>query len=131
MFLKPMRPALLWAAFILIICAVPGENLPRLDFFAWLRPDKLVHLFIFGTLCFLLVKGFMKQEAFHLLRASPKSVAVLSSIAYGIVIELLQEYFFSGRTGDVRDVIADAIGAFAGLWCYNYFLKKKFPGHSS
>lgn len=130
MFFKSLRPALLWAIFILIICGIPGQHLPRLDFLSWLRPDKLVHLFVFGVLSYLLISGFLKQESVHTLKTNPYRWAVLLSVGYGIGIELLQEYLFIGRTGDVRDAIADAIGAVAGWVCYRYLLKKRLSRNS-
>ncbi len=131
MFLKPLLPALLWALFILIICGIPGDQLPRLDFLDWLRPDKLVHLFIFGLLCYLLISGFLKQDAISFLKSNPKFWAIIFSVVYGVIIEILQEYLFIHRTGDIRDAIADAIGAFIGLWCFNFVMKKRLSRKSS
>ena len=131
MFFKSLLPALLWALFILIICGIPGDDFPRLDFLDWLRPDKLVHLFIFGLLCYLLIRGFLKQEAIGFLKSNPNVWAVCISIAYGVLIEVLQEYIFIHRSGDVRDAIADAIGAFIGLWCFHFVRKKKLSRNSS
>ena len=131
MFFKSLFPALLWALFILIICGIPGQHLPRLDFWKWVRPDKLVHLFVFAVLCYLLINGFVKQERLNLFRKNPKLCAVLLSISYGIVIECLQEYVFIDRTGDVRDAIANSIGAFAGLWCFNLLQKKRLHRNST
>ena len=131
MFFKSLIPAILWAAFILVICGIPGQNLPHLDLWKWLKPDKLLHLFVFGVLSFLLIKSFVKPEANDTLRANPKVWAVLLGLSYGALIELLQEYVFIGRTGDIRDAIANAIGCLVGSWWYNDQLKKKLPSHTS
>jgi glycopeptide antibiotics resistance protein len=125
MFLRSTYPAFLWAAVILILCALPGSSFPKLTFLDWLRPDKVVHLIMFGALCFLLIKGFTQQNTFHPLSLYPKMYAALLSIIYGIVIELLQEYIFIWRSGEFFDVVADAFGALIGLWVYNYWIKKK------
>jgi len=55
----------------------------------------------------------------------PKTFSVVSSSIYGVFVELLQEYFFEDRYGDVYDAIADSLGAFMGLWFYNYWLKRQ------
>jgi len=131
MFFKSLLPALLWALFILIICGVPGHRIPRVDFLDWLKPDKLVHLFVFGVLCFLMIRGLTKSATVEFLHSHPRLWSVLISIAYGALIEVLQATVFIDRSGDVRDALADAIGALIGMWVFDYFQKKKSARHSS
>ncbi|MCX6291111.1 MAG: VanZ family protein [Bacteroidetes bacterium] len=125
MFFKSLWPALLWALFILVICGIPGERIPRVDFLDWMKPDKLVHLFVFGLLSFLLTRGFLNQDVPAFFKDHPKTSAVILSILYGIIIEVLQEYVFIHRSGDVRDAMADAIGAWIGIWFFNRWPKKR------
>ena len=105
--------------------------MPRLDLWKWLKPDKLVHVFVFGVLSFLLIRAFMHLVAASRFKTNPKAWAVLIGLIYGAVIELLQEYVFIGRTGDLKDVVANAIGSFAGSWWFVYWGKKKLPGNTS
>ena len=125
MFLRHLYPALLWALFILLLCAIPGPHIPRLTFLDWLQPDKIAHLVLFGVLCYLLIKGFRKQQAIQTFTDRSKVWAVLLSSVYGAVVELLQQYVFAKRSGEVLDVLADALGAFLGLWLYVYWVKRK------
>jgi VanZ family protein len=125
MFLRYNYPALLWALLIFILCAIPGPHVPRLKFLDWLKPDKIVHFILFGTLCFLLIRGFAQQSTFAFLLSHPKIYAVVLSSIYGIVIEVLQQYVLIKRTGEVNDAIADALGSFIGLWLYNFWIKRK------
>ncbi len=125
MFFKSLLPAFLWALFILIICGIPGHRLPRVDFLQWLKPDKLVHLFVYAILCYLLILGFMKQESAILFKTSPKLWAIVFSVCYGILIEFLQEYIFIDRNGDVFDALANSLGAFIGMWSFNFIGKKR------
>src|SRR5258706_6085937 len=129
MFLRYNYAALLWAFFILALCAIPGNRLPHLAFLDWLRPDKIAHLFLFGVLAYLFIKGFRKQTTFAVLNQYPKMYAILISIIYGIVIELLQEYVFYGRSGEMNDAMADAVGALIGLWVYKVSVKYKVTGN--
>jgi len=131
MFFRSLLPAFLWALFILIICGIPGQRIPRVDFLDWLKPDKIVHLFIFGLLSYLLIRGFMKKHAVAWFESYPRLSAVLLTVAYGILIEILQEYIFIDRSGEVFDAIADAIGALLGMWVFNYFRKRKVKRQSS
>jgi VanZ family protein len=42
--------------------------------------------------------------------------ATVLAIAYGGLIEVLQSVMGDGRTGDVLDLLADAVGALLGLF---------------
>ena len=129
--MKALIPALLWAGFILIICGIPGQNLPRLDLWMWLKPDKFVHVLVFGILSFLFIRAFVHPAAANVFKTHPKKWAVFIGLIYGAVIELLQEYVFIGRTGDLKDVVANAMGSFVGCWRFAYRGKKKLPGNTS
>jgi VanZ family protein len=120
-----MWPALLWALFILIICGIPGHKIPHVDFLKWLKPDKIIHLCVYAVLCYLLIKGFLKQETVASLRNNSKLWAVVLGIAYGVLIEVLQQYVFIDRSGDVFDAMANSVGAFIGLWAFNFIRKKR------
>ena len=124
MFLKYHLPALVWALFILIICGIPGNRLPDLTFLEWLKPDKIVHLLVFGILVYFVIRSFTFQSSINFLHEYPRFTAIIISICYGVLIEVLQEYVFVHRSGDVRDAIANTIGVFIGLWYYNRKIRK-------
>jgi len=131
MFFRSLLPAILWALLILILCGIPGQRIPHVDFLSWLKPDKIVHLFLFGLLSYLLIRGFTRQQAVALFTAHPRLWALLLTIAYGALIELLQQYVLIDRSGEVFDALADALGAFLGMWVFDYLRKKRFPRESS
>jgi VanZ family protein len=124
MLLKKMWPALFWALFILALCGLPGSAIPELTFLDWLKPDKIVHLVLFGVLSFLLIKGLAGYDLNSAWTSYPKTFSLIVSSLYGVLIELLQEYVFIDRHGDVYDSIADAVGAALGLWFYNNRLRR-------
>ena len=121
MFWRHNRAAFLWAILILILCGLPGNNFPKLSFLEWLRPDKIVHLILFGVQTFLFIIGFSRQDRFLNLRTNAIRWGVLLSISYGVLVEIMQATIFIGRSGDVRDAIANAIGALIGLYCFRKF----------
>lgn len=53
------------------------------------------------------------------------TVALAMTISYGILVEVLQTYVFIQRNGDVRDALANAIGALTGAWLFNRIAKNK------
>ena len=125
MLFKKLIPALLWALFILGLCALPGTAIPELSFLDWLKPDKIVHLVLFGVQSYLLIKAFLAQTANPFLKTRARLVSVTLSCIYGVVVELIQEYFIPTRRGDVFDSLADGLGAFMGLWFFNYWNKRR------
>jgi len=128
MFRVSWLPFAVWSLFILILCGIPGRQVPRLDFLSWLKPDKIVHLFLFGVQCYLLLRVFSRQPADLFLKLNQKLLAALICVLYGVLIEVLQEYVFIDRTGDVRDALADAIGAVMGMWVFGYRLRRRAEG---
>src|SRR6185295_11566892 len=101
MFWRYNRLAFHWAGVILFLCGIPGNKLPELTFLEWLKPDKIVHLVLFGVQCFLLIKGFTKQDRFIFLNKNAKAMAVIISAAYGCLVEIMQTYIFIHRSGDI------------------------------
>jgi VanZ family protein len=115
---KSIRAAIAWAILILILCGIPGDNFPKLSFLEWLRPDKIVHLILFGVQSYLLIYAFTRQTQYPSLITHAERYAVLISIGYGGLVEVLQSTIFIGRSGDIRDAIANAIGALLGLYIH-------------
>jgi len=124
MILKGYWPALAWSLIILLLTGLPGDVFPEIkSFWEWLSPDKVVHLFIFGALSFLILFGHRdKYESGN--RKKLVLTAVVITILYGILTELLQRYVFIGRSGNVFDALADAIGALLGWWLFIPIFKK-------
>lgn len=96
-----------WAIFILILSTVGvGLNLPSTwsDIISW---DKLAHAFVYFVLVFLLHKD--------LVRTQPKQrslwLAFTISVAFGILMEIVQYTFFPNRYFEVLDIIANIVGA--------------------
>jgi len=112
-------PALACALLILIIVGIPSNQIPEIPtFLDWLSPDKIVHVAIFGILSYLILFGNRQQYLNCKNRSYYVIVAVLISVVYGLITELLQFYVFIGRNANVYDFYADAIGAIGGGMAY-------------
>jgi len=124
MSLKGYWPSLAWSLIILLLTGLPGDVFPEIKtFWDWLSPDKVVHLFIFGTLSFLILFGYRDQYA----EGNKQKLvwtAVIASVLYGILTEILQYYVFIGRSGNLYDALADAIGAVLGWLIFIPVFKK-------
>ena len=82
--------------------------------------DKIMHAIAYGCLAGLAAIGVRERE-----RRSLLLWAALLSTGYGIVDEIHQS-FVPGRQAGLDDVIADALGAFAGAWI-SVLLRDKLP----
>jgi VanZ family protein len=70
----------------------------------WLPIDKLAHLLLFAVLAALLYLAGLRAP-----------LAVLGAALYGMTDEVHQ-MFVPGRSPDVRDWLADTLGAVLGVW---------------
>jgi len=112
---------------MLVLTCIPGTLIPQvptyLDLF---EPDKLVHIFLFAVLVFLILLGLRKQ--FHVTPAHRFAVYIALNIGVflGGITELLQgTTLITGRQCSVYDFIADIAGCFAGWGIFVLFMKKK------
>lgn len=118
MFFKHTFVAFLWALFILALCGLPGNGFPDLSFWQLLTFDKFAHAFVYAVLVVLLIVGFKKQRRFLALRYNAVKAAMLSSIAYGGIVEFLQQLIFIQRSGDLIDFFANTVGCVLGLFSF-------------
>ena len=92
-----------WAGLLLWLGTRPGAGLPA----ALPGADKIAHVACYGVLGFLLARAIGTRAAWVW--------AGLAGVAWGALDEWLQASV-PGRSSDLLDVLADAIGAFAGGW---------------
>jgi hypothetical protein len=124
MFLKHTKWALLWALLILILCGIPGRDIPHISFLELLSFDKFVHASIFFVFMLLTVRGFMLQTTFKQLNQSPKTIAFFICVAYGGLMEIMQGTLFIERNADIFDFIANSFGCTMAVVMYNWMEKK-------
>ena len=105
-FLLYQLPVLIWMLVIFVSSALPSYAFPRVDFWGW---AKLIHLFYYGTLCFLARRALSHQDRFPLLRRYASLFAALAAVLYGVTDEVHQ-LFTPGRHGMALDVAIDALG---------------------
>jgi VanZ family protein len=105
-----------WALLIFALSSIPGAAFPALPLiFSY---DKLLHAgvyAVFGAFCFMAVpRRWSKKTSVLVL------IAGAMATAYGFTDEFHQ-LFVPGRSSDLRDVLADCVGGFAGALCASVF----------
>lgn len=124
MFLKHTKWALLWAVLILILCGMPGKDIPHISFLELLSFDKFVHAGIFFVFILLAIRGFILQTNYLKLQHAAKPVAFFICVAYGGLMEVMQGTMFEDRSADVYDFIANSLGCAIGWISYNWMERK-------
>src|SRR5713101_2292913 len=111
-FFRYRFPAIIWAAVIFAASSIPGHRLPK---FVLMINDKVIHAsvyFVFGLLVYRALEPKVPTVTFDWRRLI---IAVTTVVLYGITDEIHQS-FVPGRTVDVKDATADAVGgAISGL----------------
>jgi VanZ family protein len=112
---KYYGPAILWALFVLVMCAAKlGSVSESPAFFPGF--DKLVHCGFMFVLVVFLAFGVIKQQSPPSLSYKIVIFITLAVSAYGGIIELLQLYVFTWRDGEWNDFFADSVGACMGAF---------------
>ena len=118
-------PGILCGIVILILTGIPGSAFPRVK--PIVGVDKVVHVFMYATFAFLCLWGYRKQfiDKGMAYRKRALLLAIIISIAYGGITELMQEHLVPSRTGDWFDFLADSIGTCLGIYVFHHFYRHK------
>ncbi|CAL1521412.1 VanZ family protein [Chitinophaga sp. MM2321] len=117
-------PATVWIIMILVLCTLPSKDLPSNSFFDEIHFDKIVHFGMFGGIVLFLSLGVYWQKK-HI-AAVTLFLFVLVAASYGLAIEFIQKYWAVGRSFDMYDVLADTLGAIAGVIVFKIVLRLFF-----
>jgi VanZ family protein len=120
-------PGILWIAVIFILTCIPGSMIPEVPSFLDLfQPDKLVHLFLFTVLVFLLLLDFSLHFTTPQTYGFSVSIALNIGIFIGGTTELLQATsLVTGRHCSVYDFIANVAGCFLGWGVFVLWKKRR------
>ncbi len=114
--LKYFLPATIWIIIILVLCTLPGKDIPTSSFLEQIHFDKFVHFSLFGGIVFFLALAVYWQR--KKVSSGLLLLFVFISASYGLAIEFVQKYYAEGRSFDLYDALADTIGAIAGVWVF-------------
>ena len=99
----------------MLLCGLPGQDLPNIDFWEIDIEDKIAHFGVFGILGFLMVYGFIRKNSQKVILRRQIILLILAAMAYGALTEIFQGLFFPSRFASFSDFIADSIGAILGI----------------
>lgn len=119
LFLQQNRHGLVWALFILLLTGFPGTDIPKVWWLELLSVDKLVHLSVFFVQTLLFIRGFAQQNFIALLSRHHRLFAATIAMAYGGILELLQDAVFIERSADLYDFITNNAGCLLAIALYD------------
>ncbi|WKZ65931.1 MAG: VanZ family protein [Flavobacteriales bacterium] len=103
---------------------MPGRALPAWHWADLLSVDKAVHAGLFAVLAVLVLLGLRAHAGGAPLSVPAILWAVATCIAYGGLLELMQQLPALGRRGDLNDLLANTAGCGLG-WLWDRYRRPK------
>jgi VanZ family protein len=118
-----LKYTILWAIVIFILCAIPGNDLPKSKLFSIPNFDKLVH---FGMYFCLELIVLIEYGRYRIIRSEVIAVSIILCILFGGTIELLQGWIFIDRSASFWDMVANLTGTTTAILTHRLFMKKNY-----
>jgi VanZ family protein len=122
--------ASLWLIIVTMLLCLPGTEFPKSTWLEKIWFDKWVHTGLFLVLAFSWCWYFYNKQPGE---AKIKTVFIrvtFLSIIYGILMELIQQFFIPFRGFEFTDILADAGGSMAGYFIAKWKWLKIKPANS-
>jgi VanZ family protein len=112
-----------------LCCLIPANDIPDVEFEIFIPTDKIVHFLMYFGLSVVASFNYIYDKKGKIIMLKLVVFAVLIPIIYGGLIEILQAEYFTERSGDWYDFLADVSGSLAtlpfSLWFRHYLLNKQ------
>lgn len=119
MFLRFNKFTILWAVTILVLALVPSPSNSNISLE---HTDKIVHFVLFSVLTLLMIVGFSKQETYTTLKYNAIKISLITSLGYGLLIEMMQ-FLLVYRNFSMVDMVANAVGVGFGYGMFQVIYK--------
>ena len=119
--IKSFWPAIIWLILSSIAFCLPGQALPKEDWFGIIQLDKWIHVGLFLVMVFFWCLPFFHKSAIQSSLTKLIIWITIGSFGYGILIEFIQHFFIPNRSFDAGDIAADAAGCLIGF----FFVKRQ------
>lgn len=98
-----------------VLSLLPNENLPRVEI---TRVDLVAHFLLYMVFTILLINGNRIESKYILFKKYAVLTALVVSITYGGIIELIQGIGWLNRSADWFDFGMNAVGSLIGVIIY-------------
>lgn len=109
----------------LILLGAPGSAIPKYSWLTLPYADKWVHCLLFFILVFLFAWPLKLAEYTTLQRKKYFFLLALGGIAFGTLMEFIQDKWIPNRSFEIADIMADSCGCIAAyIYSLRNFLQK-------
>jgi VanZ family protein len=115
--------ALIWSILTQVLLSLPGSVFPSKGLFSIPHLDKIAHIGLFGGLVFFWSLFIYFKKPDPAIGSGTLWAIVFFAIAYGIIMEFIQENFIPNRSFDRGDIVADIVGSLIGYILTQGFLR--------
>lgn len=121
---KQFIPAMVWFALSVVLLCLPGSAIPKYSWLALIHADKWIHITLFFILCFLFSFPLKKSSLAKNEKLKWFVLITLAGIAYGTLMEFVQDRWIPNRSFELLDIVADSTGsALALIYSLRKFLR--------
>ena len=106
--------------FILFLSFFPFKNTDQNGFLNIENLDKIVHFLMYAFLSFIIFFDLKKVNK----KCIVKILLILSILIFSAIVEILQEFVFTERDGNIYDLAANAVGILIGYLLFQIFFQK-------
>lgn len=111
-----------WIIIVFILSSISGNDLHRVPKIQIPHFDKIVHLGMYAILQYFFILNYSKNK---IIFKNYLILSIIFSVTYGVLLEFSQQLFFTARTGNIYDAIANTTGVIIVVILYETkFLKK-------
>jgi len=111
---------IIWFIIVFLLSTMQISNVPKSPLFALPHFDKIVHFTMYFIAVTLWQTDYYKTKT-----ELPTNIVfriLLSTIAYGLLMELIQKYLIQNRSGNFFDALANTAGVLFAFILFRYFL---------
>jgi VanZ family protein len=125
--LKSFWPGVIWFLLSCVAFFLPGVALPENDWFGKIELDKIIHIGLFAVMVLLWCLPLFQKP--NLLSRLPSLLITIPFVFFGysIIVEVVQHFFIPGRSFDLVDILADALGCGVGFILVKLYQRSR-PG---
>ena len=114
---------ILFGIIILVLSILPMSAEGKSSILSFPGADKIIHAAMYAIFSSLLTRDYLRTNGFKWRKLM---ILLASVLAYSILIELIQEYITSYRSGEILDVLANMGGILFGTSVVYLWYKIKY-----
>lgn len=110
-----------WTVLLVVLHCIPGNSIPKSDFFEFKFLDKFLHFAMFGSFIFFWTIYQMNRPTASLSLKGALLRIIIIGVGLGLLLEWIQGSFIPLRSFETGDLLVDAAGLLAVaylLWKY-------------